>query len=152
MLIISPTMQTINRYTILREIGLVLQVHRFEITIECFKNIKLEIMKDPRFEREFMFLVDIRDTYGDVSVEETTAYGKFVAENMATENKVRLSLLTDDPEHVAKGHVFKWMLDSSNLDYEIFTTLEASLNYLNISIKDSNLVKNELDKLRTSPE
>jgi len=141
--------KTINIYSIIKEIGLVIQLHRFEITIEYLKNIKQKILKDPDFEPHYTFLIDIRDTYGTVSVEETTEYGKFVTQTMETGNQVRLALLTNNPEHVAKGSIFRWMTAKSNLEYGIFTTVEGGLNWLNVSNKDFTIAFNELEKLRS---
>lgn len=140
-------MKDIYKYKILKDIGLIIQFHQNSITLDEMKQLKRDIINDEDFNPSFGFIVDIRKSKVNLSIEELLGYGDWIKENLKLTGLMRLVLLTSTPDHVAKTTLFSLNENISPICYKTFSTIEASIQWLNIDSCNLDYVKNEIDKL-----
>lgn len=140
-------MGDINKYKILDELGLVIQITKGDLLIKKMKKTKIEVLNDPKFNFNYVFLIDIRFSRISMTVEELKSYGDFISSQLALTTEMKIAILTNTPDQVAKTTLY---LFNSNLDvveHRIFSTIEHSLRWLNIDVSNADLIQSELDLL-----
>ena len=143
-------MKGLYRYCILKEIGLIIQFHQNDLTLEGIKKLKLDIINDKDFSPDYKFIVDVRLTTVVLDEYELEQYGNFVSENLKLTGSQKLALLTDTPEQAAKSIIYTLNKKIHPLKYGIYSTLEASLNWLDIDTANIGLIESEIKKNETT--
>lgn len=140
-------MADIYKYSILKDIGLIIQYHQNNITKNKMKQLKSDIINDKDFNPKFGFIVDLRNATINLTENELIEYGNWVKENLKLTGLMRLVLLTSTPDHVMKTIIFSLNEKISPLHYKTFSTLAASIIWLNIDISNLDLIEKEIEKL-----
>ena len=140
-------MSDIYKYSILKDIGLVIQYHQNNITKNKMQQLKSDIINDKDFNPKFGFIVDLRNATINLTEDELLEYGNWVKENVKLTGLMRLVLLTSTPDHVTKTILFTLNENISPLQYRTFSTVEASIKWLNIDNCHLNYVTKEIEKL-----
>ena len=140
-------MENINKYTILKEQKLVLQINKGVLKFDEFKKVKINIINDADFKKNFSFLIDISNS--DVlttSKGELSLMSNFMSEEFALATKMKTAVILS----MTQVKFAKKYLSSSNTDYlkyKIFIDTDQAMNWLNIDIPQQVFVQSELDKL-----
>ena len=140
-------MRDIYKYLILNDIGLIIQYHQNNLTYDGIKKLKLAIIKDKGFNPDFGFIVDCRKANIAMNIEELIEYGAWVAENLKLNGLKRIVLLTRTPAQVAKSTIYALNEKIAPLNYQVFSTMEASLEWLHIDPAFTDRVEMEIRNL-----
>lgn len=139
--------KNIYKYKIVKDIGLVIQFHKNDLTIEGAKRLKLEIIHDTDYEPNFSFLIDLRKANYNFTEEELENYGNFVSEKVKLEGLKRVAILTETPEQVVKTTIYTLNKRVDPTQYKIFSTLQAAICWLQINPKYLQHILSEINKL-----
>ncbi|MDE5416487.1 hypothetical protein L3049_00605 [Labilibaculum sp. DW002] len=139
----------VYKYSILKDVGLIIQYHQNNITKERMKQLKSNIINDKDFNPKFGFIVDIRKAKVNLTENELLEYGNWVNENLKLTGLMRLVLLTSTPDHVTKTIIFSLNENISPLQYKTFSTLAASVKWLNIDLENLDFIEKEIEILST---
>lgn len=140
-------MADVYEYSILKDIGLIIQYHQNNITLNKMKQLKTDIINDKDFNPKFGFIVDIRNANVNLTENELLEYGNWVRENLKLTGLMRLVLLTSTPDQVTKTIIFSLNENISPLHYKTFSTLAASIKWLTIDLSNLDLIEKEIEKL-----
>jgi len=141
-------MENIYRYSILNNIGLIIQYHENNLTLNGIKRLKSEIIEDKHYNPEYVFLVDVRRAKIKMTGDELFEYGIWTKEIMKLKGLMRLAILTNDPEQVAVSTIYTLNEKMLPLKHQVFSTLDAALDWLHVDISNQNVVEVEIDRIR----
>jgi len=96
------------------------------INAKCFKN------HHPDFNADYNHLIDFRLANFDANVNDINEVVRFQKENTQFIKKRKSAFLTDLPEHASFTTLFSMAMSDLPIEFEIFTTLEAALNWLDV--------------------
>ncbi len=142
-------MKSFNEYLIIKELELIIQVHKKDLTLWGLKNLKKRIIKDPDFSPGFSTLIDSRDAEIVITTEETIQYLNFVINDLKLASP-RSAGLTKSPEQVVKGMIFTSMANLDASKYKIFSTIDHALSWLKISTLHTKLIESEIQKVKNN--
>jgi hypothetical protein len=140
-------MKDIYKYSILKEVGLVIQFHQNKLTFEGIKKLKSDIINDKDFNPYYVFIIDVRKAEIIMTRTELEDYGDWVVENLKLKGLRRLALLTENPDQVVKSTIYTLNVKVSPLNYNIFSSLEGAIPWLNIDTANIDLIRAEINKL-----
>lgn len=135
-------------YTILKDIGLVIQYQTGDICPHKEKQFKHNIYLDKNYNKTFMFLVDIRTTNFISTEADIKMYTNFIIEMYKNYGPSRTAILTNTPLQVANATRITSVLIDKGMDYYIFSTLKSACNWLGISYRDTLIVAENLRSLK----
>jgi hypothetical protein len=143
-------MKSINRYSILKEEGLIIQFHQNELKLDGMKKLKLDIINDPDFDPNFVFLIDVKNAQIMMTTDELAQYGNFVSANLKLKGARRLAILTTNSNQVVKSVIYTQNSNLKPLVYEIFSTLDGALNWLGVDTFNLKIIASEIKKLKNA--
>lgn len=138
-------------YSILKDIGIIIQYHEVLYSIEESSKIKIKFKKDEDYDPSFPILVDMRNTTIKLETDDLIKYGNWINKTFKSD-KIQISptkvvLLTSKPDQVAYSTIFTSNKNLKSLDYGIFSTLRASLEWFHINEKHMGTIKDEIERL-----
>ncbi len=119
-----------NRYKIIPDLELTLQLHIGKNDFDDCKSLKSEIINDQLFCPNFNLIIDIRDAEIDMTPEQLAKYSTFVESIHNPNKKIKIGVLTSNPEHVSSTILFKLNLNSEFLNYKAFSISKALLKWM----------------------
>lgn len=138
-------------YSILKDIGLIIQYHEVLYSIEEAREIKIKFRQDKNYNPSFPILVDIRNTVVNLKSNDLIKHGDWINDTFKSDKiliePVKVVLLTSKPDQVAYSTIFTNNENLKNLNYTIFSTLKASLEWFNISKKHTHTIEMEIERL-----
>lgn len=140
-------MRGVHKYCIIKPLKLILQFHQNDLTFDGLKNLKLSILNDKSYDPNFNFIIDLRLTNVKMSLNELKLYGDWVQETLNDSNK-NMSILTETPNQVSNAIMFKLNDNIKNLHYEVFCSMEAALNHVDVDLSNLKFVEDEIRKLK----
>jgi hypothetical protein len=140
-------MKSIYKYSILKKEGLIIQFHQNELKLEGIKKLKLDIINDPDFDPDFVFLVDVKNAQIMMTTDELAQYGDFVSAKLKLKGARRLAILTSNPNQVAKSIIYTHNSNLKPLVYEVFSTLNGALKWLDVDASNLKIIASEIEKL-----
>ncbi len=123
---------TLSDYKIIPEMELVLQVHKGTIDFSSIKKLKSEICKQPEYQSDFNFIIDIRDAEVIMSREELIAYGNMLFDKIEPTIPIKGAVLVKTPEQIATTMVVRLNLKSSLIEYQSFSNVKSCLAWIGV--------------------
>ncbi|MBN1118995.1 MAG: hypothetical protein JXA77_17420 [Bacteroidales bacterium] len=125
-------------YKILPEHNVYILKFLGELNMNSIKPIMIEVFSDKEYDSKFNGIIDFRNVNMNFKKEEIEIYFNFLASQNAL-NKRKVALLTETPSQVYHLTLFEEQSKKSQLPilFKIFSTLEASLDWLEIKYKDN---------------
>lgn len=120
------------KYRILSEHKLVIEYFYGSISLNDIIEAKREKNNLANFDASFNHLIDLRKANLDVELDDIERVTSFQHENKEFLKKRKSAFLTDSPEHASLSLLFTMSMKNLPIEFEIFTTLEASLNWLEL--------------------
>jgi hypothetical protein len=140
-------MKSIYKYSILKKEGLIIQFHQNELKLEGIKKLKLDIINDPDFDPDFVFLIDVKNAQIMMTTDELAQYGDFVSAKLKLKGARRLAILTSNPNQVVKSIIYTHNSNLKPLVYEVFSTLNGALKWLDVDASNLKIIASEIEKL-----
>ena len=133
------------QYKILPELDLIIEYYSGKINLDdIIGHKKLEI-KDSEYSANYNFIADLRDSELDVIRQDIIDYLDFVEMNNKVSGQRKSAILTNTPNHAAITTLFRMNSKNLPINFEIFTTLEAAIDWINLS---SNYYDNIEESIR----
>lgn len=121
------------KYTLLKELQLLHIIFQNEVTFESIKELKRGLNINTEFKTYNKILIDLRFSKLDMTFNEVKRISNCIHKNTKQDNYYMFSFLTKTPEQVAKMMIYSLNMNNKNQYYNnVFSTLEASLDHLNI--------------------
>lgn len=139
---------SIQKYVILDEVGLIIEYYQGVLTLDATKKSMLKIINDPKFNSDFVFIIDIRNSIINITKEELDALGLWVFDNLKLTGLARLAVLTSNTEQVVTSMIFSINENFTDRDYETFSTLSSAIRWLNINSSYHEYINKTIDELQ----
>lgn len=136
-------------YKILPELNLIIEYYCGKINLDdVIDHKKLEI-KDLEYSANYHFIADLRDSELDVvSNQDFFDYLDFVEMNNKVAGQRRSAILTNTPNQVAITSLFRMNSKSLPINFEIFSTLEAAIDWVNLSANYFDDIKESIHNMK----
>lgn len=120
------------KFIILPEHKLIIEYFNGNITIQDIIDSKNKKNKLENFNPSFDHIIDLRNAEFDFSHEEIKKIAEFQNANREYIAKRKSAFITSKPEHVSMAMLFSISIKHLPIEFEIFTTVGAALNRLDI--------------------
>ena len=141
-------MNNISKYKIFKDLGIVIQFQKNNLSYKDAEQLKLKIINDSDFSPKFSFLIDVREvTKYQVTKESRDEYRRFVSKNLIAKGVGKIAILTDTPEQVVNATMFSLKQDFDSNRYKIFSALEEAVRWLDIDFGKWDIIFSELNKM-----
>ena len=140
-------MKSFRKYKILKQKKLVIEIYKNDLFFRDAEELKKRIFEDGEFCQGLNFLIDVRKTTYNVTSNQLKKYRDFIISNLEPKAIKKIALLTNKPEQVAHGLLFGYNQSKLLYNYNVFSTLEAAVKWLEIDYIKSENISLEIDKL-----
>lgn len=123
-----------SQYRVLQDVVLIIECHEGHLTLDNMIQFRKEQQLDRNFSPELDILMDLRKVEISGDPGEVNDYVNFYKENEHFSGNRRIAVLTDTPNQVFYTTLFEQFSKMLNQRTKIFSTVEASLNWLNVNI------------------
>lgn len=134
-------------YVILHKHKLIIEYYSGDITIDDIKINQLTRFNDDEFDQSYKLLIDFSESSIMVDDDELNQYileyKSFMRLHGIGYND-KTCFITDKPEHVVFAKIGEIGFNETNVDFGIFSTITASLFFLQIVCCDMIEVEEEL--------
>lgn len=120
------------KYKILPQYSLIIEYFSGEITLNDVLEAKKSKNSMPDFDPSFNHFIDIRQAKVNVFLSEISEIVKFQEENQQYIKKRKSAFLADSPEHTSLTMLFMLSMKNLPIDFEVFSTTKAALNWLDL--------------------
>ena len=138
-------------YKILEKSDLVLEVLHGNIALRDYLQFKGKLMSDHPQASESNFIIDLRDVVIESSGKELEGvirnYLESVEHIPGIIEKRKSALLTKTPDQVIATTMYK-ILNNLPVEVEIFTTVSAAINWLDLKDLDSDDIQKMLSDMK----
>ncbi len=141
-------MKGIYKYSILKDLSLIIEFYRNEITRKGLIKLKQDIYNDKDYNPEFFNLMDIRLSTIKMDEKELFQSIDWINKNSKSSGKYPTIILTDSPEQVVKSMLVQNIDKVKKFQIMIFSTLEKSLMTFGIDLSNLETVTTEIEKLK----
>ncbi len=138
------------KYKILHEYQLIVRYFNGHVDLSAFYNAIAQSTHDSDYNASYSGLYDIRDA--QFAIDETSLRWlvEKVRSNQTFLTKRKLIFLTNQPNQVVFSSLLKKFSILGLYDLQVFSTLNAALNYLKLNDTDSEIVRQLLNTMRTN--
>lgn len=130
----------IDNYKVYPEKQFILQQLLGVVNMENLIKVKHEQDKDPAFDFSFKLLTDVRQADVQFTRKEIQNYIEYLKSEFNESNGNRIALVTATPIAVAVGKMVQSKTPDLEHDLQVFSTIPAALNWLNIHITKDDLL------------
>ena len=123
-----------SQYRILEKALLIVECHEGLLTLENMIRFRQEQRLDRNFTPELNILMDLRHVEISGEPVEVENYVSFYKANQNISGNRRIAVLTDTPNQVFYTTLFEQFSKMLSQKTKIFSTLDASFNWLNVDI------------------
>ncbi|WP_166967193.1 hypothetical protein [Yeosuana marina] len=109
--------------------------------------MKQTIINDSKYNPEYNVIIDLRLADVKMTPNELQRYGNWV-QDILNDTKKNMALLTSNPNQVTSATLYRLNDNFTNLNYEVFSTMEAALRHIDIDISNMQFIETEIDKLK----
>ena len=114
--------------------------------IENDKNIVI----DKQYKLNYNSIIDFRNAQLILSQDDISSYLNFVITNSKIIGKRKVAFITRTPDHVALLTIYEMLSENLPMTYNIFSTIEASLKWIGVSISYIDLFEKYIEDLKNS--
>ena len=143
-------MKGVYKYIILKELKLIIQFYQGDITLDGLINLKKEVLQDKSYNTDYGLLTDFRLSNILLNLDEVEEYGNWLKKN-SNRNNLNI-IMTSTPDQTVKTVMFGLNEKLIKYNFKTCSTLEHSLEQLNVDLKNIKKVKIEIEKMIVSPK
>ncbi len=135
-------------YKIISSKKLIIEYHSGKLTIDDVIELKKKVFNDSNFRTNFNVLMDGR--YADFSGDEIAMlkYIQFMNDNKKFIKKRNVAILTSKPKEFVIATLFDINKGNLPINSKVFSTLKASLFWIDLPVEEYNSVKEVLSDLK----
>jgi hypothetical protein len=139
----SVMLKNLAFYKIIPELKLIVEFATGKLDYEIAVELKRSLIGDQDYNENYNFITILHFCEINYTKAEIAKYKSFLTENNKVPGKRRSALLTNTPNNAAFSVIYRQELRNFPMRFEIFTTLKAALNWLQIPLKEEKKI-NEL--------
>lgn len=136
------------RYKILHEINLVLQYYKGNLNSDFMIEKNSEMFRDDDFNPEYNGITIFWDVSFTEDFFEIKKYSDFITKNQSLYSKRQVAVLTDTPNQAATATLFKQFSGGTPMSYEVFSTLDRAIKWLNLPNDKFEVIKNAMQEIK----
>ncbi len=138
----------ITRYKIISSKKLIIEYYCGKLTIDDVIELNKKVFNDSNFRTNFNVLMDGR--YADFSGDEIAMlkYIQFMNDNKKFIKKRNVAILTSKPKEFVIATLFDINKGNLPINSKVFSTLKASLFWIDLPVEEYNSVKEVLSDLK----
>jgi hypothetical protein len=148
MLGLKKIMGTKTRYCILPELNLIIEYYSGIIGVEEIKNLELLKNKDKEYNGEYNIILDMSDAEFNLDENDIDEVSLFMQTNKDSFGKRKCAFITKTPNQVVSPMLYKSQIKFLPMKYEVFSTMNASLKFINVSRIHKKYIKNIIKNLK----
>ena len=145
----NKRMKKFAKYIILPEYRLIINWYKGGVSADEAVTMKKEQLSDKLYDSNYNIIVDLRELSFALNSRNICSISKYIdiLKDMLLKNKV--ALLTNTPNQVVLGQMIKQLCSELFLSkYEIFSTLDSALNYVDCPSEDFDIISNKINTLK----
>jgi len=127
-----------SKYRILLEHNLVIQDHSGILNLKNYIRFAENLYKDPLYSSNLNHLINIKNVSIKASFNDLSLYANFSKRKFKKPKHRNIAVITKTPDQVVLPTLFKMLGKSTSQTVEIFSTLKAASDWLEI---DENIIK-----------
>jgi hypothetical protein len=138
------------KYQVVPELQIIVEYLAGEINLNELINFQISEIKDKSYSKEFNNVTDLRDAVFIVSEGDIKKYVDFVKQTDEMISTRKVAFLTNTPKQAALTIMYSYYIESSPINNKVFSTLDAAMSWVGISIENHDIIENILHKFRNS--
>jgi hypothetical protein len=141
-------MKKYANFMILPELRLILECCKGKASVEDAIRMKKDELSDKLYSPDYDIIVDIR-TF-ETSIDATIPKSISIFFNFLKELSIKgsVAFLTTEPHQVVMSEMLKRLSSNSlPMDIQIFSTIDAAIDFLGFSLTNYNLINNKIQLL-----
>lgn len=120
------------KYKILPELRLQIEKASGKCSTDDFLKLKMQELKDPLYNKNYNFLVDIRNLDFTYSSVELQKFLHFLHTQENVVGKRKSAFLTTTPQQIALITMYSNKTKDLPMNFKVFTTIKESLRFIEI--------------------
>lgn len=121
-----------NGYIVVDDCKLVIQYHLDQLVLEGLISLKTKMMNDAKFNPSYSFLIDLRSTRIDNTMDEILAYANWLKSNFTLKGEKKLAMIISTPQQSAILKIFSTQGKPDPLNYKMFSEVGNAIAWLGI--------------------
>ena len=142
-------MKNFINYLIVKEKKLIIEYYSGKIYLNDFIKIHDKKGNDKDFNINYNLLIDFRDAEIHLEKEDVFKLIDYHKNNKKLYGARHAAHITQTPSQVVAGVNFDRYNKELPIKIKVFSTLEASLGWVGLEIKDKNIIESYIDILKT---
>lgn len=139
-------MSSVENIHIIESLRLLLVYHHNLLNQKSIGRTIAEVHTNPFFREEYLILIDIRNAKIEIDTDEIEALATFVYEKLGHTALQKFAVLASNAQTSKTVQFVRNYKHSSK--YQVFSTLEAALNWLKIPLQRKSQIQLKLDYLK----
>jgi hypothetical protein len=143
-------MEKLVNYRIMGDLKLILECAKGSAKIEHVKQMKIREISDIEYIPNYNLIIDFRESNIDflnLDIKSLKGFFDFAKNTEGVISGGKTAFLTNSPEQVVLSSLLKDLGDKLTTNFEIFSSLEAALDYLDISFVHVKFIDKALNSL-----
>jgi hypothetical protein len=143
-------MEKLVNYRIISELKLILECAKGSSKTENVKALKIRQIADKEYNPNFNLIIDFRESdidFKSLNILKLKEFFDFAKNTKGVLGERRTAVLTSSPEQAVLSSLLKEVGNKLTTNFEIFSSLEAALNYLDISLEQFKYIDSTLNSL-----
>ena len=141
-------MKNYINYHIIKEKKLIVEYYSGSIYLNDFIEIHDRKSNDKDFNKNYNLIIDFRDAEIHLNEKEVLELVSYHKDNEKLFGSRYAAHITKTPKQVVAGFNFDFYNKELPVKIKVFSTLEASLGWVGLTIKDKNIIKTYFDILK----
>lgn len=141
-------MKNYINYVILKEKKLIFEYYYGQINLNDFIKIHERKSNDRDFNPNYNLLIDFRDAEIRLSKKDVLELVQFHKNNPKLYGARYAAHITKTPKQVVAGTMFDSLNNELPIKIKVFSTLEASLQWVRLSTDDKNIIESYIDTFK----
>ena len=138
------------KYRVLPDFKIIIEYFNGAITLNDIIENDKNIVIDKQYNLNYNSIIDFRNAQLMLSQDDISSYINFVITNSQIIGKRKVAFITRTPDHVALLTIYEMLSENLPMTYNIFSTIEASLKWIGVSISYIDLFEKYIEDLKNS--
>lgn len=137
-------MSPFTQYFILDEFKLIIEVFSGQIFLQDLIDLKQRQLEDSRFNPDYNSITDLYDAKMNLPVNDIKTYIEHYSKLNRLHGSRKCAILTSSPKAAAIAMVYRNYASGFPMSYEVFTTVEATMRWVEIAESEFEVINQHL--------
>ncbi|MDP4685843.1 MAG: hypothetical protein NWQ55_03750 [Salibacteraceae bacterium] len=136
------------QYFILDEFKLIIEVFSGPIFLKDLIDLKQRQLEDSRFNSDYNSISDLCDAKMNLPINDIKTYIEHYSKMSSLHGNRKCAILTSSPKAAAIAMVYRNYSSGFAMSYEVFTTVKATLRWIDIAESEFEVISRHLSSQR----